>query len=59
MNRDKFENLVVSAIDNLPPEFHSKLENVDVVVEDWPSPGQLKELKISQIAPSCRVEISG
>ena len=49
----------MSAIAKLPPEFRSKLENVDVVVEDWPSPGQLKELKISQIAPSCRVEISG
>jgi predicted Zn-dependent protease with MMP-like domain len=47
MNREKFENLVVSAIANLPPEFRSKLENVDVVVEDWPTSGQLKELKIS------------
>jgi len=47
MNRGKFETLVVSAIANLPPEFHSKLENVDVVVEDWPSPGLLKQLKIS------------
>jgi len=46
MNREKFENLVVRAIANLPPEFHSKLENVDVVVEDWPSPGLLKQLKI-------------
>lgn len=59
MNREKFETLVISAIAKLPPEFRSKLENVDVVVEDRPSPGQLKELKISQIAPSCRVEISG
>ncbi|GAI28147.1 unnamed protein product, partial [marine sediment metagenome] len=38
--------LVIRAIANLPPEFHSKLENVDVVVEEWPSPGQLKQLKI-------------
>jgi len=47
MNREKFENLVVRAIANLPPEFHSKLENVDVVVEDRPSSRLLKELKIS------------
>ena len=47
MNREKFENLVISAIAKLPPEFHSKLENVDVVVEDQPSSGLLKELKIS------------
>jgi len=46
MNREKFETLVVRAIAKLPPEFHSKLENVDVVVEDWPSPRLLKELKI-------------
>jgi len=47
MNREKFETLVRSAIANLPPEFHSRLENVDVIVEDRPTSGQLKELKIS------------
>ena len=47
MNREKFETLLVRAIANLPPEFRSKLENVDVVVEDWPTSGQLKQLKIS------------
>ena len=35
------------AIDNLPPEFQRKLENVDVVVEDWPPPGQLRKAKLS------------
>jgi len=34
MEREKFETLVVRAIDNLPPEFRSKLEKVDVGVED-------------------------
>ena len=46
MDREKFETLVVRAIANLPTEFRSKLENVDVVVEDWPSSVLLKELKI-------------
>ncbi|OIP26242.1 MAG: hypothetical protein AUK00_04920 [Dehalococcoidia bacterium CG2_30_46_9] len=46
MEREKFETLVVRAIENLPPEFRSKLENVDVVVDDWPTPGQLKKLKL-------------
>jgi len=47
MDREKFEILVVGAIDNLPLEFRNKLENVDVVVEDWPTSGQLKEVKLS------------
>lgn len=47
MDREKFETLVVEAIDNLPLEFRNKLENVDVVVEDWPTSRQLKEVKLS------------
>jgi len=47
MEREKFETLVVGAIDNLPLEFRNKLENVDVVVEDWPTLGQLKKVKVS------------
>ena len=47
MQRDKFEALVARAIDNLPPEFQIKLENVDVVVEDWPTPRQLRQAKLS------------
>jgi len=29
----------------LPPEFQRKLENVDIVVEEWPTPGQLRQVK--------------
>jgi len=47
MEREKFEALVARAIDKLPPEFNSKLENVDVVVEDWPTPTQLRQVKLS------------
>ena len=47
MDREKFETLVVEAINNLPLEFRNKLENVDVVVEDWPTSGQLKKVKVS------------
>jgi len=45
MEREKFEALVARAIENLPPEFQRKLENVDIVVEEWPTPGQLKRAK--------------
>jgi len=47
MDREKFETLVAEAIDNLPLEFRNRLENVDVVVEDWPTSGQLKKVKLS------------
>ena len=45
MERRKFEALVVRAIDNLPAEFQRKLENVDIVVEEWPTRGQLGRAK--------------
>jgi predicted Zn-dependent protease with MMP-like domain len=45
MEREKFEALVARAIENLPSEFQRKLENVDVVVEEWPTPGQLRQAK--------------
>jgi len=47
MQREKFEALVARAIDNLPPEFQRKLENVDIVVEEWPTPRQLRQAKHS------------
>jgi predicted Zn-dependent protease with MMP-like domain len=47
MQREKFEALVARAIDNLPLEFQGRLENVDIVVENWPTPGQLRQAKHS------------
>jgi predicted Zn-dependent protease with MMP-like domain len=46
MERQKFEELVIRAIKDLPSEFQQKLENVDVVVEDWPSSRQLGRLGV-------------
>ncbi|MFC2026441.1 metallopeptidase family protein [Chloroflexota bacterium] len=42
MDRVKFEELVSAAIDDLPDEFVTKLENVDVLVQDWPTADQLR-----------------
>jgi len=42
MEREKFEILVGRAIENLPEEFQRRLENVDVVVEEWPTAAQMK-----------------
>jgi predicted Zn-dependent protease with MMP-like domain len=36
MNRDTFQHLVIQALDNLPAAFQEKLDNIQVVVEDWP-----------------------
>ena len=43
MDRERFEQLVAIAVDSLPEEFRTRLENIDVVVEDKPTPVQLAE----------------
>jgi len=45
MEREEFEGLVARAIENLPVEFQSKLENVDIVVEEWPTAVQLRQAR--------------
>ena len=44
MQREKFLKLVVKAVSGLPEEFRELMENVDIVVEDWPSREQLKQV---------------
>ena len=46
MDRQEFESLVARAIERLPPEFQSKLDNVDIVVEEWPTGAQLRQARI-------------
>jgi predicted Zn-dependent protease with MMP-like domain len=46
MDRQEFETLVFRAVEALPEEFKSKLENIDVLVEDWPSPQQISQLRL-------------
>lgn len=41
MNRDRFSSLVVRALDNLPEEFIELMDNVEIVVDDYPEPHQL------------------
>ncbi len=40
MNRERFERLVARAIEDLPEEFLTRMENIDVVVEDYPTRSQ-------------------
>jgi len=44
MDRESFERLVARAAEDLPEEFLIRLENIDVVVEDRPTPDQLLQL---------------
>jgi predicted Zn-dependent protease with MMP-like domain len=46
MERERFEQLVVSAVETLPEAFRSRLENVDVVVEDRANQRQLNSAKL-------------
>ena len=46
MERQRFEALVIRAIEKLPLEFQDRLDNIDVLVEDWPSREQLRQLGI-------------
>ena len=44
MDRDRFEWLVARAVEDLPEEFFTELDNVDVVVADLPSHSQLSRV---------------
>lgn len=43
---EKFEELVNKGIEAIPKGFLEKLENVDIIIEETPTPEQLKKLKI-------------
>lgn len=44
MEDSEFKKLIDRAIDSLPQEFLEKLENVSIVIEDWPTHHQRKNL---------------
>lgn len=46
ITEDEFEQLVVKALDNLPPEFAERLDNIAVVVEDLADPETLAALEM-------------
>ena len=41
ITRDEFEELVADALDSVPDEFGRMMDNVAVIVEDWPAPEQV------------------
>jgi predicted Zn-dependent protease with MMP-like domain len=48
LDQESFYLLVAEAVENLPEEFHIRLENVDVVVEDWPTKEQLTQVGLKR-----------
>jgi len=48
MDRERFEGLVARAVDRLPDEILARMENIDVVVEELPTSGQLAELGLKR-----------
>ncbi|MGB0387461.1 MAG: metallopeptidase family protein [Ardenticatenaceae bacterium] len=46
MNSDAFDQLVADALDGLPEEFQELMNNVEVVVADWPSSYQLASVGV-------------
>ncbi len=45
MTREEFEKLVNEGIKAIPERFLKKLSNVDIVIEDEPTPAQLKKIR--------------
>jgi predicted Zn-dependent protease with MMP-like domain len=47
LDDDLFAGLVADALDSLPGEFLEKMENVEVLIEEWPSQNDLEEVGLS------------
>lgn len=45
MNEDVFERLVKEAVKEIPHEFLEKLENVSIIVDDYPTAFQISKLQ--------------
>ncbi len=46
MTLEEFEKTVAQALDELPEEFRKAMENIEVVVEIWPSPMDLASARV-------------
>ncbi|MDR7543210.1 MAG: metallopeptidase family protein [Armatimonadota bacterium] len=46
LSRKRFEALVADALRGIPPDLARALENIEVIVSDWPTPGQLAEVNL-------------
>ena len=44
MKRSKFDALVQQAYDRIPQQFRSALDNLEILIEDWPEPVLMEEV---------------
>ena len=54
MRQDEFEALVIDAIGELPQELLARLDNVAIVVQEWPTLDQMAEAELEH-----RMELLG
>jgi len=45
VSEERFRELTRRAIDDLPPQFREKLDNVEIIVEDRPTPEQQRPFR--------------
>ncbi len=45
MDRERFDELVARAVESLPEEFAGRLDNVAIIVEDYPTPARLRRTR--------------
>jgi predicted Zn-dependent protease with MMP-like domain len=55
MKRERFEELVSQAVAELPDELRNRMENIDLVVQNWPTPGQLARVSLKNDASLLRL----
>ena len=46
MDRQRFEELAMEAVEALPQGFLHRLANIDIEVRDWPSPEELRSTRV-------------
>lgn len=46
LSHEQFEEMVAKAFEELPQEFLDMLDNVDIVVEDYPTPEQIEQAEL-------------
>lgn len=42
-SEEEFEQMVAQALDDLPPYFQEKINNIEVLIKNWPSRRELRE----------------
>ncbi len=46
MTPQQFQEVVDETVKSLPLEFSSKMENVDILIEDWPTPEAFRAIQL-------------